>query len=175
MPSWPPTRPLAWSRPAEVTVGDERAADGPDRDGDPVGTGGLTPEEVAALDDVVDPSSLDVPADLDGALRRPAPGADATDGPGDTDRVTEPDPDPDDLSAVAPPPDDGASAPLPEIGMSDGTVPWRVLLAEAASILVAAGVATAEVDARRIVEEATGLEGAEMVVHLDEPATVNGV
>ena len=51
--------------------------------------------------------------------------------------------------------------------MSEGT-PWRAFLAEAEQRLT-------EVDARRIVEEASGYEGAELVLGLDEPATERGV
>lgn len=57
----------------------------------------------------------------------------------------------------------------------DGTVAWRALLAEATGTLAAAGVETPEVDARRIVEEATGHDGAALTLHLDDLATVNGV
>lgn len=55
------------------------------------------------------------------------------------------------------------------------TVPWRDLLAGAASTLRAAGLANAAVDARRIVEEASGHEGAELQLRLADPATERGV
>lgn len=57
----------------------------------------------------------------------------------------------------------------------DGTVAWRALMEEAAGALVDAGILSADVEARRIVEEASGWEGAELHVHLDDPATVRGV
>lgn len=63
----------------------------------------------------------------------------------------------------------------------DGTtVPWRVLLAEATDALAAAAAGDgcrqdAGREARWLVEEASGLEGAALVVGLDEPATVGGV
>lgn len=77
---------------------------------------------------------------------------------------------------VEPVADDGLpSGPLPDIGLGDGTVAWRQLQAEAVDALLAAGILSAEVEARRIVEEASGHEGAELHAHLDDPATVNGV
>jgi len=57
----------------------------------------------------------------------------------------------------------------------DGTVSWRALQAEAARRLADAGLGRPEVDARWIVEEASGFEGAEYVLGLDQPATVRGV
>lgn len=61
--------------------------------------------------------------------------------------------------------------------MSDGTdeVPWRVLLAEAEQRLRSGGVATAPSDARRLLEEVTGAEGADLALALGEPATQRGV
>ena len=56
----------------------------------------------------------------------------------------------------------------------DGTVTWRELLGEASERLRAAGVETAESDARRIVAEASGA-GAEVALVLSDPATVGGV
>ncbi|MBI2709341.1 MAG: peptide chain release factor N(5)-glutamine methyltransferase [Actinobacteria bacterium] len=56
-----------------------------------------------------------------------------------------------------------------------GLVPWRALLAEAERELRSASVPSPDVDAWRITEEASGLDGAELLVHLDEPATVRGV
>ncbi|CAN5543035.1 peptide chain release factor N(5)-glutamine methyltransferase [soil metagenome] len=83
-------------------------------------------------------------------------------------------PAPDDLSAAEPPPEETGTARA-DVGLADGTVPWRALMAEAADALVAAGLLSADVDARRIVEEASGHEGAALHAHLDDPATVNGV
>ncbi len=57
----------------------------------------------------------------------------------------------------------------------DDTVPWRFFLAEAVQRLQVAGIESPEVDATRIVEEATGYEGSELHLRLDEPATVTGV
>lgn len=54
-----------------------------------------------------------------------------------------------------------------------GTVPWRELLREAEARLEQSGFPRG--DARRLVEEASGLEGAELVLGLDRPATVRGV
>lgn len=58
---------------------------------------------------------------------------------------------------------------------ADGTVPWRTFLAEAERRLAAAGLPSPEVDARRIVERASGSHGAELILALDEPATERGV
>lgn len=60
-------------------------------------------------------------------------------------------------------------------GAHDGTVAWRALLAETVGLLAEGGVASAEAEARWIIEDVTGLEGAELVLGLDEPATVRGV
>lgn len=48
---------------------------------------------------------------------------------------------------------------------------WRRLLAEAAERLAAAGLPSPDVDARRLVERASGHEGADLVVHLDDVPT----
>lgn len=58
----------------------------------------------------------------------------------------------------------------------DGTVSWRELLADAVERLAAAGLERPESDARRIVEQASGSEGAaELTLVLTEPATTRGV
>jgi release factor glutamine methyltransferase len=57
----------------------------------------------------------------------------------------------------------------------EGTVSWRELLAEAVEQLAADGIEAADQEARWLVEEASGLEGADWVLGLDDPATVNGV
>lgn len=49
-------------------------------------------------------------------------------------------------------------------------VPWRELLVDTEQRLAAAGIASPSVDARRLVEEASGFEGAQLVLGLDEPA-----
>ena len=56
-----------------------------------------------------------------------------------------------------------------------GTVAWRVLHDEAVERLRAAGLASPEVDARRIVERASGNEGATFALGLGDLATVRGV
>lgn len=53
-----------------------------------------------------------------------------------------------------------------ELDTGTGTVSWRELLTEAAARLESA------VEARRIVERASGMEGAELHLALDEPVTV---
>jgi len=54
-------------------------------------------------------------------------------------------------------------------------VAWSVLWDETRERLSEAGVATAEVDARRIIEQATGSDPARFHTVLSEPATVRGV
>jgi len=73
--------------------------------------------------------------------------------------------------------DDGAG-PTPDTGGPDGlegTVAWRALQAEAEHRLASAGFPGSALEARRLVEEATGLTGAELITGLDRPATVRGV
>lgn len=53
-------------------------------------------------------------------------------------------------------------------------VEWRALLVEARGRLAQAGVATPDVDARRILEQATGYEAADLPLHLGEPASALG-
>lgn len=69
------------------------------------------------------------------------------------------------MSADAPPP----------VEDPPGTIRWRVLLQEATQRLATAGVSSPQNDARRIVEEASGNEGAEFYAQLDALATVRGV
>lgn len=57
---------------------------------------------------------------------------------------------------------------------SDGT-PWRSFYDEARARLDSAGVDSPQVDARRIVEEASGCEPGEFVLMLDKPAMKRGV
>lgn len=64
-----------------------------------------------------------------------------------------------------------SKTPVPD----DGTIAWRALLAETEERLRAAGLASPEVDARRIVEEASGYEGPELTLALSELATERGV
>ena len=56
-----------------------------------------------------------------------------------------------------------------------GVVLWRELLAEAAERLAAAGVASADLEARRIVVAAAGCDDAAWHSELDRPATRRGV
>lgn len=58
----------------------------------------------------------------------------------------------------------------------DGTtVAWRALLDETTRALRALGVADPAQEARWLVEEASGMEGPELVLGLSSPATVGGV
>ena len=75
----------------------------------------------------------------------------------------------DPLSAADPP------DPAPAGGPGDGTVSWRTFLGETTGKLRALGVAEPEAEARWLIEEVSGLEGAEWVLGLDEPATQRGV
>ncbi|HEY6533079.1 MAG TPA: peptide chain release factor N(5)-glutamine methyltransferase [Acidimicrobiales bacterium] len=62
--------------------------------------------------------------------------------------------------------------------LPEGAVSWRMLLAEAERRLDSSGVVdggSAPIEARRIVERASGLEGSEYVLGLDEAATERGV
>lgn len=56
-----------------------------------------------------------------------------------------------------------------------GTVAWRALHDEAVARLRSAGLSSPEVDARRIVEGASGNEGAAFALGLDDPVTVRGM
>ncbi len=58
---------------------------------------------------------------------------------------------------------------------ADGTVSWGELLAETETRLTQGAIDDASVSARRIVEEASGFEDAELNSGLHEPATVRGV
>lgn len=62
-------------------------------------------------------------------------------------------------------------------GAGGDTVPWRALLAETVGLLEAGDQvgSSPRAEARWIVEEASGLEGAELELGLDRPATVRGV
>jgi release factor glutamine methyltransferase len=55
------------------------------------------------------------------------------------------------------------------------TVSWEELAAEAGRRLRRAGVASPEVEARRLVEQASGLEAAELIAALPQAATHRGV
>ncbi|NNF52935.1 MAG: peptide chain release factor N(5)-glutamine methyltransferase [Acidimicrobiales bacterium] len=55
--------------------------------------------------------------------------------------------------------------------MNDQTITWQELLAETTQRLVEAGVDEPEISARRIVEEASGWDGADLGVHLGDLAT----
>ena len=58
---------------------------------------------------------------------------------------------------------------------ADGTVSWRQLATEATQRLAAAGNDNAEIEARRMVEEASGSEGTQYWLGLDDLVTVGGV
>ncbi len=60
-------------------------------------------------------------------------------------------------------------------GADDGTVAWRELWAETTDRLDRAGVEQASLEARWIIEEASGLEGPDLVPGLETSATVRGV
>ena len=53
-----------------------------------------------------------------------------------------------------------------------GGVAWHTLLDEATSRLAGAGIENAEQEARWLVQRASGLEGAELIVGLEEPASL---
>jgi release factor glutamine methyltransferase len=57
----------------------------------------------------------------------------------------------------------------------EGTVSWRELTVETAGRLAAAGIEQAPVEARWIVEEASGMDPTELVLGQERPATVRGV
>lgn len=56
-----------------------------------------------------------------------------------------------------------------------GTIAWRSLLGEAVDRLAAAGLPSPQVDARRIVERASGNEGAAFALGLSDLVTVRGI
>lgn len=60
-------------------------------------------------------------------------------------------------------------------GHEGHTVSWRELLAETHGLLAEAGIESVAQEARWIVEAASGLEGSELVLGLDTPATVRAV
>lgn len=55
------------------------------------------------------------------------------------------------------------------------TVPWRALLDETVGRLRAAGFDAADLEARWLIEEITGMDGADLLLGLDDPATQRGV
>ena len=59
--------------------------------------------------------------------------------------------------------------------VGEHTITWRQLLAEATERFVAAATPEPEISARRIVEEASGHDGAEYVLGLREEASTRGV
>lgn len=70
---------------------------------------------------------------------------------------------------------DGAPPEVGEPADDTRTVSWRELLAETSQRLASATVETTEAEARWLVEEASGLTGVDLLLALDEPATVRGV
>ena len=83
--------------------------------------------------------------------------------------------DPDQPEPVLPEVDAMAGGDEPFDHEAEGTVPWRDLWAETTGILEAAGIGQANVEARWILEEVSGLEGGELLAGLDRPATTRGV
>lgn len=67
------------------------------------------------------------------------------------------------------------SEPIEPEAPTDGTVTWRELLDEAVSRLRRSGSPSPDIDARRIVEEASGHEGASLLLGLDELVTVRAM
>ncbi len=59
--------------------------------------------------------------------------------------------------------------------MEEGTVSWQELLTETTARLTEAKIDDALISAHRVVEEASGFDGAELNLHLREPATIRGV
>ena len=57
----------------------------------------------------------------------------------------------------------------------DGTISWQELLTETTARLHESGVDDAPISARRIVEEASGFDGAQLNLHLRESVTKRGV
>ena len=69
----------------------------------------------------------------------------------------------------------GGSPKAIEMSSDDGTVSWRELWAETTERLDRAGIAQASLEARWIIEEASGAEGSDFHAGLDVLATVRGV
>ena len=67
------------------------------------------------------------------------------------------------------------STPAPDPGDDVSTVSWRELLGETRARLTAVGVEAPGAEARWLVEEASGFEGSDHHLRLDDPATVRGV
>lgn len=57
----------------------------------------------------------------------------------------------------------------------DGTIPWASLLTETIEKLADHGIGSPPAEARWILEEVIGADGAELLLALDEPATQRGV
>ncbi len=64
---------------------------------------------------------------------------------------------------------------MTDSGSGGKTVAWGELLAETTALLADAGVGSAAQEARWIVETASGMEGSELLLGFDTPATVRGV
>jgi release factor glutamine methyltransferase len=67
------------------------------------------------------------------------------------------------------------TTPPPDEPVDGATLTWHQLQREAIRRLTDAGLPGPEIDARRIIQAASGLEGAELVVGLSAAATVRGV
>ena len=68
-----------------------------------------------------------------------------------------------------------STAPSGSSASDDGGIPWRRFYDEARSRLHTAHGEFADIDARRIVEEASGAEPGEFAIMLDQPAMKRGV
>ncbi len=71
--------------------------------------------------------------------------------------------------------DPAAAPPEPSEDNADEGIAWRAFFDEARDRLTAAGCEFAEIDARRIVEEAAGIEPHEFAATLEVPALKRGV
>lgn len=60
-------------------------------------------------------------------------------------------------------------------GVDDRSVPWHAFLTETTERLSAGGIGSAAQEARWLIEEITGMEGAELILGLDRAATQRGV
>lgn len=99
-------------------------------------------------------------ADRDDPDPTTGPVAGPADGPADVEPTDEP--------------DDPGPSPEADPDLA-GTVSWRELLAETVEALRAADVDHPDGEARWILEEVSGLEGAEWILEADRPATQRGV
>ncbi len=71
--------------------------------------------------------------------------------------------------------DEAGEEPVVATGQVEGTIAWRELLLEATERLARAGISEPEISARRIVEECSGAEGAELALVLGDFVTERGM